>query len=224
MHLLLIETSSASCSVAITQNHHVWAVREQHNANHAAVLTPFIQEVLDITGLTPQNIDAIAVSGGPGSYTGLRIGVSVAKGMAYTLGCPLIALDTLQCLAVAAQEQYPSALQPLWVSMLDARRNDAYIGVYHQDLSPALSPYFCTLSEQEIQQWKNLNPNAHLYFVGNAAAKIADHLGGIKTNIHLLSARFMASLAYNAYTQKQWVDTAYYEPLYLNPPHITQPK
>lgn len=222
-YILLIETSSSTCSVALARDGQPWIIREERDSNHAVTLTVFIQSVLDTAGISASQLDAIAVSGGPGSYTGLRIGVSVAKGLAYTLQKPLLAIDSLQAVAYAARKQAGNPPQTLWVAMLDARRSDAYAAVFDADLRPLLPAYFCTLSAEQAQHWQALAPEAQLRLAGSAVAKWTFEQG-LKTPFEGHSAADLAALAYAQFQQQQSVDLAYYEPLYLNPPHITQAK
>lgn len=228
-YILTIDTTTARCSIGLTQNEHTWVLREldQHNG-HAQYSTLFIQDVLCTAGLTYANLSAIAVSQGPGSYTGLRIGASTAKGLCYALDKPLIAVDTLQALAWAVQQEQ-QLLPPkagIYVSVLDARRQDAYVGVYDLDLNPLEAPYFATLTPEHAEELAARYQVEQLYLAGDAVAKWVEQESPylMDSGIHAPSARYLSALAMEAWRQKTWQDVAYFEPFYLKQPHITKSK
>jgi len=142
--ILNIETSTSICSVALAEKGEVIAYKENPDErSHASQLTPFIEEVLSVADVEPGYLEAIAVSKGPGSYTGLRIGISTAKGMAWALDKPLIGIDTLQCLAAGFKATYPGLLSPkntLLCPMIDARRMEVYTALYNINLKRITDP------------------------------------------------------------------------------------
>lgn len=210
-YILNIETATKNCSVAIAKDGQTLLCSEiaEQGYSHAEKLHVFIEEVLQRSGLSFADLSAIAVSQGPGSYTGLRIGVSAAKGLCYALGIPLIAIDTLQILA--SQVLVGNGLI---VPMLDARRMEVYSAVFdknHQKTRP---------TEAEIITAESFTDyNETLYFVGDCAQKCQPVL--TRGNFIFLeqvvypSAKEMSALAYEKYKKNDTVDVAYFEPHYL---------
>ena len=137
MLILQIETATAVCSCALSLNGETIALRELNQANvHIEKLTLLIEEVLEAAGRTLKDLNAVAVSMGPGSYTGLRIGVSTAKGLCYALDIPLLAVSTLDAMASGFLEKHPDLQnEALICPMIDARRREVYSAVYAADLS-----------------------------------------------------------------------------------------
>lgn len=224
--LLLLETSTSVCSVGLGLDGVPTHLRHEPEGNHAARLTVLIAELLEEAGWSARELDGIAVSIGPGSYTGLRIGVSTAKGLAYALGKPLLAVDSLQSWAYEAKRVAAETTKGLWIALADARRQDVYAAVFDDALHPLLPSYFCTLSAGEWERWLALRPEAQtpVYVFGSGAAKWELPAPGILIPDVQPSALGMAGLAQQAWLRGNFADTAYLEPLYLNPPHITQAK
>lgn len=227
--ILNLETTSKCCSVALSKDGWTWIVQEDHSANgHAELLTIFIQKVLANAQIDWTAIDAIAISKGPGSYTGLRIGTSTAKGICYALQKPLIAVDTLESLAWATQQYYQQESSAL-VSLIDARRMDAYAAVFDSNLQVIQEPYFCTLTSNSFLEHLEKNNIDTLYITGDASSKYQEllaetqHSNIIYSSIQSVSARYLGALAEQLYHQKQFEDIAYFEPFYLKTPHITKP-
>lgn len=224
--ILHIESSTPNCSVTLSKNGKAWIVRQAQDAKgHSEKITLFIQEVMQTAQLQLADIDAVAVSKGPGSYTGLRIGVSTAKGLCYALDKPLIAVDTLQALAWAAQQENPQP-QTAYIGILDARRMDAYVGVYGSDLVAIKKPYFCTLSIDSFQSFLEAGFQK-IVLAGDATTKFGT-LGKVSdveiSSILLPSSRYMCELAQTKFDKKEFESVAYFEPFYLKKPHITKPK
>ena len=217
--ILNIETATKNCSVSIAKNGETIICKEiaEEGYSHAEKLHVFIEEVIAESGITVQDLEAIAVSQGPGSYTGLRIGVSAAKGLCFALNIPLIAVDTLQTLASQANVSDGKI-----VPMLDARRMEVYSEVFNADL----------VAEREIQaeiiteeSFKDLS--GKVYFVGDCADKCKPVL--IKENFIFLeevkypSASAMSKISFDKYQKSDTVDVAYFEPYYLKDFIITAP-
>jgi tRNA threonylcarbamoyladenosine biosynthesis protein TsaB len=224
--ILTIETSTRSCSVCLAKDGHPWIVREtKSQSGHIEKLTLFIKEVVKMASLELQDLDAIAVSKGPGSYTGLRIGVSTAKGLCYALDKPMIAIDTLQGLAWVARASNPLP-KTAYVALMDARRMDAYVGVYSSNLDAIKAPYFTTLTPTSFDFL--LEQDIHnIVLVGDATEKyksMIEDANMIVSTIILPSAKYLSALAEDAFQKKDIVDTAYFEPFYLKKPNITKPK
>ena len=151
-NLLLIESSNEICSVALSQEKSIIQEKYINKPNsHSVYLAPFVNEVLNNARMSINELDGVVISDGPGSYTGLRIGSSLAKGICLGAGIPLMAVSTLKGLAKKALNDYPSVDQA--IALVDARRSDAYIGVYNQQLKPIIKEQFITInSELKIEK------------------------------------------------------------------------
>ena len=219
--ILCLETSTAVCSVALVENGNVVALRESLDGqNHAEKITLFIDEVMKEAGIAYKDLDAVATSMGPGSYTGLRIGVSTAKGLCYAMEKPLIAIDTLAAMACGFLSQQPIAnsQQPTAIlcPMIDARRMEVYTAFFNEKLDRTSETEALVIDENSFMELKQ---NNHLYLFGDGADKLAalfenDENITVVEKFHC-SAAYMAKLADEAFTNKQFVDTAYFEPFYL---------
>ena len=208
--ILLIETSTAVLSVALSENGTVVASRECHEPRLQASLTaPLVKEVLDSKGLAVRDCDAICVGKGPGSYTGLRVGVSTAKGLAFGAGLPLIAIGSLDILAQAAIDGNHTV-----IPMIDARRMEVYTAVF----SPAgeqLTPVEAKIIGQD--SFADYLEKGPVLFIGDGALKCQDvitHPNASFVEAWPLAAN-MAPLAEAAYNEKRFEDLAYFEPFYL---------
>ena len=219
--ILCIETSTAVCSVALVNNGNVIALRESLDGqNHAEKITIFIDEVMKEANLSYKDLDAVATSMGPGSYTGLRIGVSTAKGLCYAMEKPLIAIDTLAAMAYGFKGQQPIAnsQQPTAIlcPMIDARRMEVYSAFFNEELERVSETEAIIVDENSFMELKQ---NNHLYLFGDGADKLAslfenDENITVVEKFHC-SAAYMAQLANKAFKNNDFVDTAYFEPFYL---------
>ena len=227
--ILHIETSTAVCSVAVSEDAQVIYHEESRaDANHhsaaAERLGTMVDEALSFTDSHAIPFDAVAVSGGPGSYTGLRIGVSMAKGVCYGRDLKLISVPTLEllCVPVLLREQVPD--DALLCPMLDARRMEVYAAIYDRALKPVRSIQADVVSADTYRQWLDQQP---VYFFGNGAAKCMELIA--HPNAHLLEgveplARWMQPLAERRLMNGQTEDVAYYEPFYLKDFVAKQPR
>lgn len=214
-YLLHIESSSTVCSVAISNDENLIAIKEINNGySHAENLHVFIEQLLVDSSLQSNDLNAISISSGPGSYTGLRIGFSTAKGLAYSLQIPLITIDTLKALSseVINIENSNSIYCPL----IDARRMEVYCALYDNQLNEILSAKPLILDESSIIIF---NRNRDIYFFGNGMQKAKYLLKSIP-NAHFIdditsSASSMIQLAFIKYKNKDFADIAYVEPNYL---------
>ncbi len=200
--------------MSISKNGTLICFKELNNGNysHAEVLHSFIKEVLVDAALAPSDLDAIAVSKGPGSYTGLRIGVSAAKGLSFSLQIPLISIDTLASLAHNVVLESESAVI---VPMLDARRMEVYSAVFDADYSQVR-----TIKAEIIDQESFLEylESGAVYFVGDGAEKckaVIQHPNAVFVDGMFPSAKEMCGLAYAKYQKNELEDVAYFEPFYL---------
>ncbi len=230
-YILALETTTHTCSVALVKDGQTWIVRQDFQQNgHAAKITLFIQEVMQTAQLPLSVLTAIAISKGPGSYTGLRIGLSTAKGLCYALNKPLLAVDSLQALAWGAQEKLGQVPRWGYAALMDARRMDAYVGLYDGQLQPLKDPYFATLQANSLDSLLLEYKLDGWIIAGDACPKFVD-LFGKDLPDHLRdaaigqpSARYLAQLGQQAWQAQRLESVAYFEPFYLKKPHITRPK
>ena len=224
--ILNIETSTTVCSAALTAEGMVLCHFEDFKGqNHAALLSGFIKRCLDHARDHEMKLDAIAVSTGPGSYTGLRIGLSEAKGLAFALDIPLIGVDTLQLLAVSAMFNHDIDPDALLVPMIDARRMEVYTAVYDFALTPLLSPQPLILDTDSYSQW--LSEGRPMVFFGNGSDKARDVITSPLTRFIpdiVPLASDMLALAERAWMNRQFLDLAYSTPAYLKEFQATKPK
>lgn len=223
-YILHIESSSTVCSIALSDNASLLAIKELDNGyTHAENLHLFIQDVLNEASITPSQLNAISVSNGPGSYTGLRIGFSAAKGLAYALQIPLITIDTLQALTVMALKK--TTAKALYCPMMDARRMEVYCAVYTQELNEVLPVNAIVLNEESINTFIKNEP---VYFFGDGMPKAKALLSNLP-GAHFIdnitaSASALIHLAHQKYEQNEFADTAYAEPNYLKEFFFTSAK
>lgn len=223
--ILQIETSTISCSVAVSLNGQTLAVKEIAERNaHASHLTLFINEVLASSKKTFADLNAIAVSMGPGSYTGLRIGVSTAKGLCFALDIPLIAINTLQAMVGGIAKWYNDS-SVLFCPMIDARRMEVYTAVYNYKLKEVL-PISAKIIDQN--SFEDILKNHRVVFFGDGAMKCEEALSHNSNSVfsenYFNSAADMSELALEKFEQGCFEDVAYFEPYYLKDFLITQPK
>ena len=213
--ILLIDTSTAVLSVGLALDGTVVQERVCTEARQQASLTaPLVKEVLDAQGMGVKDCDAICVGSGPGSYTGLRVGVSTAKGLAFGVGKPLIAVGTLDILA---QSVIPSAVEgspSFIIPMIDARRMEVYTAVY-SSAGEKLTPIQALVVEEgSFAEQLSAGP---VLFVGDGALKCREVITHPNAQFREAAplARYMAPLAQRAYDQGRFEDLAYFEPFYL---------
>lgn len=217
--ILCLETATPTCSVAINEGEKTLALRECKGQNaHSERITIFINEVMKETGLRYEELDAVAVSKGPGSYTGLRIGVSTAKGVCYAANIPLLAIDTLHAMAFGMRNRLVSELEStdLFIPMIDARRMEVYCAVYDAQMRNVSETKALVVDANVFDE---LRKDHRLWLFGDGAPKLAP-LFSDKPEIHIVddlqpSAAFMAHLADDALKASNFVDVAYFEPFYL---------
>lgn len=225
-YLLCIETATEICSVAVVNRSGVIALAENHQGNqHASYLTTLIDEALQQAGISLQQVDAIAVSKGPGSYTGLRVGVSTAKGLCYALEKPLIAIPTLQSLAATGMMKIERLTETdLLLPMLDARRMEVYCAGYDHKGILMRETEAKIIDEASFNEELEKGP---VYFMGNGAAKcksVISHPNAFFIDEVHCSAGGMLRYACDAFEQKKFEDGAYFEPYYLKDFVATTPK
>lgn len=210
-YLLNIETATKNCSVSVAKDGETIALKELNNGNysHAEKLHEFIKDVLDEAAIKISDLNAIAVSKGPGSYTGLRIGVSAAKGLCFALNIPLISINTLQSLA-----QSTSFSKGYIIPLLDARRMEVYSAVFENNNS-IREVKAEIIDETSFNKYLNKNK---VYFLGDGAEKckaFITHKNAVFIDHKFPSAKEMSVLSYKKYKINDIEDVAYFEPYYL---------
>ena len=218
--ILCLETATPVCSVALNDGNRCLALRECVGQNaHSEKITIFIKEVLDEVGIGYEQLDAVAVSQGPGSYTGLRIGVSTAKGVCYAADRKMMAIDTLQAMACGMKERLGNQLQAndLLIPMIDARRMEVYASIFDADLNKVEDTAALVIDENSFSELAA--EGRKIWLFGDGAPKLkAVFLN--RPEIQIVegfnpSAAFMASLAEEQLKDGKFVDVAYFEPFYL---------
>ncbi len=215
--ILHIETSTNVCSVAVTEDGGCIFQKEDHSGpNHAERLGSYVDEALSFTDNHAIPLDAVAVSCGPGSYTGLRIGVSMAKGLCYGRGLKLISVPTLELLCVPVLLRHDDLEEnALIVPMLDARRMEVYAQVFDRSLKEIRPIQADVVDENTYREYLDRGP---VYFFGNGAAKCMETIN--HPNAHLIKdiepiAKYMLPLAERRIAHEQYEDVAYFVPFYL---------
>lgn len=224
--ILHIETSTRVCSVAVSEDAQVIFQQSHHEGpSHATQLAPMVDEALSFAESHAIPLDAVAVSSGPGSYTGLRIGVSMAKGVAYARQVPLIAVETLKLITVPTllyKEDLPE--NALLVPMIDARRMEVYAAVYDRALRPLREVQPDVVTAETYKEWLDQGP---VYFMGDGAEKCREVINHphayFLADQHPL-AKHMAPLAEQKLLRGETEDVAYFEPFYLKEFQTSTPK
>ena len=221
IYILNLETATKNCSVSISKNGELIALKEICDANfsHAEKLHGFIQDVLHDSNINYNYLSAIAISKGPGSYTGLRIGVSSAKGLCYALDIPLISTLTLESLAHSVKIE-----SGFIIPLLDARRLEVYTAVFNKTYNPIKETYNYILDENSFSEYLKKDK---VTFLGDGIAKtknIIHHKNAIFLENYYPSAKEMVPLSYKKYLNNKFEDVAYFEPFYLKDFHVTVSK
>ena len=220
-YILNIETSTTNCSVSLSKNGETLVLKEDYDSNysHAERLHLFIEDVINQANIKKTDLSAVAVSKGPGSYTGLRIGVSTAKGLCYALDIPLISVSTLEALANQVDIK-----EGLVIPMLDARRMEVYSAVFNAEGNQIRDIKAEVLDESSFKDYLN---ERKVYFIGNGVAKtkpLIKNDNAVFIEDKLPSADNMSKLAYAKYKKSDIEDVAYFEPFYLKDFIALKPK
>jgi tRNA threonylcarbamoyladenosine biosynthesis protein TsaB len=216
---LLLDTSRKSCSVALCRGAElVYKTAFAPGMKASERLHIMIAECFEASDFQLSDLSAVAVSIGPGSYTGLRIGLSAAKGFCLSLDIPLIAIPTLQQLAAVAFENHPDGT---YISMIDARRDEVYAGMYDNELKETGSPIAAIVNKEWINNIKDRFSNP--VFCGDGAFKVS-LLGDYKTYVDEVHAAAMLPLVVQKWDAQQFESLHTCVPIYLKGPHITSPK
>lgn len=219
-YILHLESSTKSCSVALSDDGKLVALKEvlTDDFSHSENLTVFVQDVLDQVGIKMKDLSAVSVASGPGSYTGLRIGVSTAKGFCYALGIPLISVDSLTSIATIASKKHPKSNI---LAMFDARRKEVYSAIFDSNLN-FKKPISADILDMD--SYKVFEP---FVLVGDGAQKMLEEWDGrsfVYDSSIFASAVGQIPSATNKFINGEFEDIAYFEPFYLKDFMITQPK
>lgn len=219
--ILSIETGTDICSVALANDGELMALRESDEGrDHAKKVALFVDELLRETGVQPSDLDAIAVGKGPGSYTGLRIGVSFAKGMCYALDIPLIAIGSLDALTEVAREDYDAGILDIeeeeWAKaklcpLVDARRMEVYAEIFDNEGKALTDVVAEVVTEESFKEWRK----DKFVIFGNGAKKCTELLSDAIFVDIAPSARGIVRLAEESFKAQKFEDLAYFEPFYL---------
>ncbi|MBD1391793.1 tRNA (adenosine(37)-N6)-threonylcarbamoyltransferase complex dimerization subunit type 1 TsaB [Mucilaginibacter glaciei] len=215
--ILQIETATTSCSVALAKDGEMLAFKEIDQRNiHAEVITLYIDEILALSNATYAQLDAIAVSCGPGSYTGLRIGVSTAKGLCFALDKPLISVDTLAAMATGLVTQGNIDNHTLLCPMIDARRMEVYTAIYRSN-GEVVKPITAEIIDKD--SFAELLAGNDILFFGDGAGKCCEVFSN-NSHARFLdgfanSAIHLTQIAADKFDNSDFVDVAYFEPYYL---------
>jgi len=211
--ILNLETATTNCSVSIAKDGNLLAIREHNTVNysHSEQLHVFIQDVLEKASLTMNDLDAVAVSKGPGSYTGLRIGVSAAKGLCFALDIPLMSIPTLSNMA----EQVKDSEMDYIIPVLDARRMEVYSAIFDNSLSQIRETRAEIIDQNSFQEYIS---KGKVLVLGSGAEKCMEQL--VHDNVsfdiaNVPSAREMGCLSFAKFKENDFEDVAYFEPYYL---------
>lgn len=216
--ILCLETATEVCSVAISKNGTCIAEKNVSEQNaHGSVLTVLIEQILKENNLSVKDLSAVAYSSGPGSYTGLRIGLSVAKGICYGLNIPLIAITTLEHMSYTFTNEY-------CFPMIDARRMEVYGALLYQG-EFVIDPFACIVDEFN---WDSLSAGEKIFFIGNGVSKskpiLQKYENVVFDDSYKISARTLAEAAFHKFINKQFEDLAYHVPFYLKEANVTEAK
>ncbi len=222
--ILCIETATEVCSVALFNKNELLILNEINEGNmHASALTGLIEKTVKNAGLSINQLDAICVSKGPGSYTGLRVGVSTAKGLCFGLNIPLLAVNTLKSMAGVYMHRNPDNKEAI-CAMIDARRMEVYAAIYNSNLEEINPTQAIVIDEHSFEEQLN---QGQIIFIGNGAAKCKStitHSNAVFVDDVKCSALGLGKPAYQLFLEKKFEDTAYFEPFYLKDFVGTVPK
>lgn len=215
-YLIHLETCTRSLSVAVSQDDRLISEKITHSGNtHSENITIFIEQAVNEAGISLSNLDAVSVSKGPGSYMGLRIGTSAAKGLCFALDIPLIAVDTLQAMALKMSHE-TQALKALYCPMLDARRMEVYCALYNEQ-NKCIQPTAARIIDNK--SFENELMNNTIFFFGDGAPKCKSVLHesplALFEDNYVMSAQALIPLAWQRYTENKFENLAYFEPFYL---------
>lgn len=222
-YILHLETATEICSVGISKGHQIISHRSSAEPyQHVRIINQFVDQCLREANISMEALDAVAISKGPGSFTALRVGTATAKGICYALDKPLIAVDTLQALALASWELEKK--DAFYIPMIDARRMEVYTATFNQ-ANEMVEPHKALIVEKKVFEDFKKN-NQQIILSGNGAEKSFAVLkgAGVVWSKVFCAARHLVPLAVEAFENQRFEDLAYFAPLYFKSPNITTPK
>ena len=227
--ILCIETATETCSIALSQD---GICLKEHTLDehmrHSSALTPMIKALLGDTEHSLSDLSAVCVSNGPGSYTGLRVGVSTAKAICYAHRIPLIAVSSLKSIAYGVRQQLPKDYTGLIVPTIDARRMEVYLAIYDQDLKEVEPAHNLIYSQESIDELYERYTGKPLSICGHGAQKLGEADIALTEQIAiqptLCNAANLCDLAQKKFVKTEYVSTIYHKPDYYKAPHVTIPK
>jgi len=222
--LLHIDTATAIGAVSISKDGTLLQEKmSMQQRGHASVIIPFIKEMIQNLDIGFNQIDAVVISGGPGSYTGLRVATSTAKGLCYAWDLPLIAIPTLKMMASGMKEEYPEMKGVVYCPMIDARRQEVFWAMYNADMNEIVAPEAAILEADFLDRFRNKK-----LFIGGTGRKKASEI--LKNEENLLFSDYscksshLIPLAEKAFAEKDFEDVAYFEPFYLKSVYLPNAK
>ncbi len=221
--ILNIETATDVCSVCISKNDEILIIKEaEKEYSHTSKITILIERCCAETEMSLNQMDAVAVSKGPGSYTSLRVGASTAKGICYALDKPLLAIDTLQSIAQASSRK--NKQETLYAPMIDARRMEVYTSLFDTDMNVVEDTQAKIIDEHAFQKY--FAKGHIIIFSGNGASKCQKVIKSQHAifSAEVCSAAHLVPFSFQAFQKKDFSNTAYFSPLYFKPPNITIPR
>ena len=222
--ILNLETATDRCSVCLSRGAEIESFMEaEETYQHSKVITILIDACLKKSGCSLQDLDAVAVSSGPGSYTSLRVGAATAKGICFSLNKPLVVVETLRSLAVATRKVVETE-DAYYCPMIDARRMEVYCQIFDADGKPLEEAAAKIIGEGSFDEY--FSAGKSLVFSGNGAQKCRPIFDGKKARFEdvFCSAKHLVELSLEEFRAGRFVDLAYFTPNYLKAPNITTPK
>lgn len=222
--ILHIDTSTATGSVCLAENRkHLASLSSTEQKDHASVIPVFIRRLMEENHISGRDVDAVAISAGPGSYTGLRVAASTAKGLCYAWDKPLIAVSTLQMMAAGLKENMSPPASAYWLCpMIDARRDEVFTALYNEELQEEEAPHALVVSSDAFPS--RLDKRL-VFFFGDGSKKfqILTSHPAARFPAYLPDACHLIGLAADAFEKKRFADLAYFEPFYVKPFYSTSP-
>lgn len=227
--ILCVETATETCSIALSQD---GLCLKEHTLDehmrHSSALTPMIKELLSATALSTVDLDAVCVSDGPGSYTGLRVGVTTAKAMCFAHNIPLIAISSLMSIAYGVRKEISKDDNALIIPTIDARRMEVYLAIYDHRLTPIESTHNLIYTQESINKLCDRYQGKPMYICGHGAQKLSESDIVLSDQITvyptLCNAANLCAQAEEMFHNKNFVSSIYHKPNYYKAPHVTVPK
>ena len=220
--LLHIESATDICSVALSDDDTLLAINEEKNSlKHSEIITLQIKDVIDRAGISVNELSAVSLSEGPGSYTSLRVGMSAAKAICYGNNIPLIGVNTLESLAFACNKSIEGKY--LLCPMIDARRMEVYASLFYPDMQAIFENKPIILDSESFSEY--FDQGYKIIFSGNGAEKSKELYKNLNTEYSniVCTAKSLVKIAFNKYLNQDFEDIAYFSPNYVKPPNITKP-